>query len=1063
MASSANLSLQDVLKNPAKVTQLAVQQQQAAAPAAHEPDALAKTIAIATEQSAYRAADATGNTLVVTYTIANLRPPTIAPPTLPTSATVTDTLTALAGFDALADPNSIRGVLVSNVLTPGVTLLSSSVPMSQQGSSLVISAGDVPPLGNVTVTVKLLVPAASNDFVTLDNGANAFGTLQGRMVRAYAPSLTFAPDALGQFLAWTPDADTHDSEMLQQLGALGGSADAIYNYVRGLQYEVYIGSLRGTRGTLWGEAGNSVDKSSLLIAMLRARGIPSRYRHGALSVARAQELIGSMFPALPDQLGYVPSGLSTADPINSSALLSEAQDHWWVEAYLPGAGWTDLDPSFSQATAGQTFVASMAGDGTDRIAELPDGLRHKVQVRVAVERFNAFTTFNVGPSRIYPISQTLNAVSLVGNPLSLEHIVNTRNSGGLVFATSVHEYLPYLVIGDEAIGGQPFQDVISNFPLGWQVSTGEWIELVLRHPDGRTETIVREVADVIGADVRQRGGTIQPSFSPTRTLVDSGSQFVALLAPSAVPLAGLNRFYPELSKAGVNGLQIQQVINAETGSTPESVSKLKTANAQMRQLVRAGLRAQVIGFAASSDEVTHSLERGFHTRAYIDAPRVIIASQAIEDGGATSVVKLDLARNRVRFLPYPGQTVEGLVGFNTAWGLAQSALEDELMQRWHGKAPKSVNRIFDQARRDSVPLVRITQENIAVLGALPISDKAKTRIAQRLEEGPPYLIVVPARMIVIDGEPMIGWYEMDMLSGEVVDVNEDGFHVAAIEYAGILSSNLQAWPFAIIGFFHGFATTTFLFLGNILGQLPVTSAQLKSVAKASLDAAAARANEIADQISSVIGGAPIGVEKWIDCYVNGCGSSIGFKLTKTIFKSPIPDDLQGWMNWGLGVGGVDLPQPPGPCEVDYLGGSVSCKFEYTVNTPLGFRNGIKMAEKVIGGNFDPPVHRAYASRMNLPLASSEPVSRLVSFNATHAGASLNATVSTGNSYLRDGQPVALYAAATAGLGIAGNRSGFNTFAATASSPLAGADVLLGPANSLQGSPIQTGRTPLDLE
>ena len=104
-------SLQDVLANPARIAELAAPQQQVTNPV-RQPDVLARPIAIGTEQSAYRAADATGNTLVVTYTVANLRPPTIAPPTVPTSATVTDTLNALAGFDALADPNSIRGVLV---------------------------------------------------------------------------------------------------------------------------------------------------------------------------------------------------------------------------------------------------------------------------------------------------------------------------------------------------------------------------------------------------------------------------------------------------------------------------------------------------------------------------------------------------------------------------------------------------------------------------------------------------------------------------------------------------------------------------------------------------------------------------------------------------------------------------------------------------------------------------------------------------------------------------------------------------------------------------------------
>ena len=107
------------------------------------------------------------------------------------------------------------------------------------------------------MTLRLLVPAVSSDFIALDSGASVFGTLQGRMVRATATPLSFAPDSLGQFLVSTPDADTRDSEMLQKLGELGGDANTLYNYVRGLQYEVYVGSLRGTRGTLWGEAGTA--------------------------------------------------------------------------------------------------------------------------------------------------------------------------------------------------------------------------------------------------------------------------------------------------------------------------------------------------------------------------------------------------------------------------------------------------------------------------------------------------------------------------------------------------------------------------------------------------------------------------------------------------------------------------------------------------------------------------------------------------------------------------------------------------------------------------------------
>ena len=63
----------------------------------------------------------------------------------------------------------------------------------------------------------------------------------------------------------------------------------MFEAVRGFGYESYLGSLRGTRGTLWSKAGNALDKSSLLIAMLRASGVPARYRHGTLDAARTSE------------------------------------------------------------------------------------------------------------------------------------------------------------------------------------------------------------------------------------------------------------------------------------------------------------------------------------------------------------------------------------------------------------------------------------------------------------------------------------------------------------------------------------------------------------------------------------------------------------------------------------------------------------------------------------------------------------------------------------------------------------------------------------------------------
>jgi transglutaminase-like putative cysteine protease len=224
----------------------------------------------------------------------------------------------------------------------------------------------------------MTVHLADSTVLTIDDGAEAFSTLNARASSDAAPPATLRGAPIpAELLASTIDANTADPYIQEQAARLDYDPQRIIDFLQDdVGYESYVGSLRGARGTLWSSAGHALDEASLGVALFRASGIPAQYAAGTLSDPLAQQLILSMFPESYQTVGYIPAGTATADPANDPQLLSETRQHYWIQFDATDDGVNnplDIDTSFPTSAVGQTFTAT-----SSTFAAVPDSLRHKV-------------------------------------------------------------------------------------------------------------------------------------------------------------------------------------------------------------------------------------------------------------------------------------------------------------------------------------------------------------------------------------------------------------------------------------------------------------------------------------------------------------------------------------------------------------------------------------------------------------------------------------------------------------------------------------------------------------
>lgn len=599
-------------------------------------------------------------------------------------------------------------------------------------------------------------------------------------------------------LAPTPDADSADPYIVQKANDLGKDVQQIFAFMQNeIGYESYKGSLRGARGTLWSKAGNALDQASLMIALLRASGIPARYVQGTLSDANTKTLILSMFPNPLRVFGCLDPGIEVADPANDSQLLAETKEHYWVQF---GAGNTNADPTFPGATLGQTFANSQS-----TFTEIRDNLRHKVTIKLNRELTlpgASLLTGGVASGDVATVlDQTFNTVELVGKSLSVGHFVDSSGIGA-IFSSITHTYSPYLVINqrdgnvldDPLFRGSDYQEVITSFPFGSQILTGLFLETSLRFPDGRTETVEKTLLDRVGFAARHNGGSSFLNVTSNAPAI-IGMDIVTLeVTASTLPqqvflaqqsvldqlLAKLQTLPPDFEISSSVSVSVEQGIQTFEQLALESTSLFS------------GL------FVTASDQYAGLLGNLLLTRWYFDSPRIVAVRHTWRNESTTTEAKIglgiDILRNETRSQPRVGQAVRAAQVFSFVRGIGDSTIEQDILTaKGSTSGSNSVGSLATFVQALSQPGSRptiIAPANINDLSSLHLSEEASVRISQAVLHGK--FVIAPNGAVLVNGQERTAWFEVDSVSGNSISVLDDGTHSFG-EQGPIRSGPLASW------------------------------------------------------------------------------------------------------------------------------------------------------------------------------------------------------------------------------------------------------------------------------
>ena len=569
---------------------------------------------------------------------------------------------------------------------------------------------------------------------------------------------------------------------------LGDDVDKTFVFVRdNFAFDPYTGCLRGAQGTLMARAGNDIDRSLLLAALLSEHSHGVRLVQGKLSADDATRLLDRA--KLPPALNPISnisaedaaavSGLPVADlqklidtakasaqqitqkidartqhdtdfiqqelqsagiHLSASAGVSTdgVRNHVWVQVQVDG-DWKDLDSSFPDAKVGQHFAEPEGGPiAADA---LPEDWYQTVRLRVL-----SFAPAGGDPDEL--LNRQLHVAAVVAKPLDLAFVPQDNDD-----PLQANTFQPTLVsgadrftgknieVGPAKAGGGITDGLLGGLGGGGDEEAGKekakplpkiMLEVTLAGPGAAPERMTRTIADISAIP------------DPAQRVAEMRDQLISLY---------------------------QFVVGVGPISPDWVASQLL---AFLKPLLSAGGKDRVIipmdllclAMAATQGDSQGDQPRRYYARPLLLAQRVRFRHGP---GGKPVFVKtLDILHNRVEFL-----------GGDALAAVRQGALETELERAaFPGTEVLNTVTVFERTQA----AVRVLGPGDADgLGKIDLSAEAKVRIADDLASG--YAVIVPAASVQIGEMPATGWWRVRPQGGETLGRMQSGEGQGMVEKA----------------------------------------------------------------------------------------------------------------------------------------------------------------------------------------------------------------------------------------------------------------------------------------